>query len=606
MASYIFDLESDGFLEECTKIHCLVLKDIDNGKVYSYGPTEIAEGLDRLHEAELIVGHNCIKFDLPVIDKLHCFIFPQDKVQDTLVMARLIFSNIKEEDYARQTPKEAVGSHSLKAWGIRLGEKKQDYQGGFSKWSREMQDYCEQDVEVGWKLYWNLANRNYSEKALALEHKVAWLCAAMERNGFPFDMERATELYASLSHKREALKRDLQNIFPPWEEVDKVFIPKADNKRYGYRKGVPVTKMKTLTFNPASGLHIHKCLERKYGWKPRPDQMLASGRAKMDVETLSSLHFPEAKRLAEFFKLNKLIGMLAEGDQAWLKKVGADSRIHAAYNTNGAVTGRATHAYPNIAQVPKVRKDRDKQILKGLEGAYGFECRSLFGVQSIHNQDWRQLGSDMSGLELRCLAHFMAYYDEGEYVKAVTEGDVHAVNMQATGLDRDTTKTFVYALLYGAQNPRIADILGSTVYKAKKLREAFFEKTPALAALKGKVDLAVPRGFLKGLDGREVYIRSAHSALNTLLQSAGALLCKTWITLVEERLQELGFKHGWDGEYVFLAWIHDEIQLAVRPSQAELIGDIIVEMAAEAGRVYNFKCPLTAEYHTGLNWAETH
>ncbi len=604
MSSYIFDLESDGFLNEATRLHSLVLKDVHTGKVFSYSSHDnnLNEGLERLSSADMIVGHNCIKFDIPLIQKLVPTWKVPKEVRDTLVLARLIHSNLEADDYARGTPKEIIGSHSLKAWGVRLGERKQDYQGGFDSWNPVMQEYCIQDVEVGYKLYWHLANRNYAERAIALEHRVAWLCAAMERNGFPFDMGKATDLYATLSHKREALKQSLQDLFPPWDEVDRVLIPKRDNKTLGYRKGVPVTKMKTVSFNPASRIQIEKCLHRKYGWKPLPHQLLESGRAQIDEDVLGSLHFPEAKRLAEFFQLNKLIGMLAEGKTAWLKKVSADGLMHPAYQPNGAVTGRATHAYPNIAQVPRVKKTKEG-ILKGAAGKYGYECRSLFTVP----EGWLQLGSDMSGLELRCLGHYMAYYDKGEYAQEILNGDIHTKNMEAAGLsDRDKAKTFIYALLYGAGDKRLAEVLGCSVYKASQTRKEFFANVPALQALKDKVALSAPKGFLKGIDGREVYIRSEHAALNTLLQSTGALICKEWITLIDDALEADGWVHGWDGHYVFLAWVHDEVQIAVRPGIEKRIGETCVEMAAQAGRNFKFNCPLTAEFHTGRNWAETH
>lgn len=604
MAAYIFDLESDGFLDEATRIHSLVLKDIDSGKVFSYVPDTIESGLKQLSKADYVVGHNCIRFDVPLIRKLHpaCNIKPK-KVRDTLVMARLIHPQIKVEDVLRQTPKEVFGSHSLKAWGIRLGVKKQEYTGGFEKWNPVMQEYCEQDVEVGFKLYHHLANQQYSQRALKLEHKVAFLCAAMERNGFPFDEHAAAKLYAQLSGQRELLKQSLQDLFPPWQEVDKVFIPKADNKRYGYRKGVPVTKMKTLTFNPGSRPHIAKCLASKYGWRPKPGQMTEGGKAKIDDDILATMPYPEAKPLARFFKLQKLIAYIAEGDSAWLKMVKADGRVHTAYNPMGAVTGRATHSYPNIAQVPRVKKVKGQGIIKGLDGNYGFECRSLFGVP----EGWIQLGADMSGLELRCLAHYLAYWDEGAYGRELIEGDVHSRTMEIAKLpDRDTAKTTIYALLYGARDPKLGSIVGKGAAAGKAIRERLIEGLPGLGRLLSHVEKNSGKGFLNGIDGRRIMIRKKHAALNSLLQCAGAVLCKEWMTLVEEKLQAHGLKHGWDGDYVFLAWVHDEIQLAVRPGLETKVGTICVEMASQAGRNFNFNCPLTAEYHTGRSWAETH
>jgi DNA polymerase-1 len=590
MASYIFDLESDGFLDEATKLHSLVLKDIDTGQVYSYHGSTIPEGLERLSKADKIVGHNCIRFDVPVIRKLHPAYTPKGKVRDTLVMARLIHSNIRMEDSIKKVPGDIFGSHSLKAWGVRLGLHKQEYTGGFDTWSPTMQEYCEQDVEVGFRLYWHLKSRNYSKRALRMEHKVAELCAKMELNGFPFDVQGAGKLYAALAGKRDTLKVDLQNLFPPWTAVDKVIIPKRDNKTLGYRKGIPVTKYKTVSFNPASRHHIVHCFKERYGWTPK--SFTEKGSAKVDEKILASLPYPEAKRLAEFFALEKLIGMIGEGDQAWLK-IEKGGKIHASYNTMGAITSRASHSYPNIAQVPKVGKS-----------PYGESCRSLFRVPT---PDWVMLGSDMSGLELRCLSHFMAHWDNGEYAKVVTEGDVHTINQKAAGLPtRDNAKTWIYALLYGAGDAKLGNITGQGAVVGKQQKETFFGNLPALANLKHHVTLAAKKGHLKGLDGRLVPIRSDHAALNTLLQSTGAIICKTWITLIEDELLANGLTHGWKGDYVFLAWVHDEVQIAIRPELKEIVGDLCIKMAAQAGIEYDFKCPLTAEYKTGRTWAETH
>jgi DNA polymerase I-like protein with 3'-5' exonuclease and polymerase domains len=451
-----------------------------------------------------------------------------------------------------------------------------------------MQEYCEQDVEVGFRLYWHLKSQNYSKRALRMEHKVAELCAKMELNGFPFDVQGAGKLYAALAGKRDTLKVSLQNLFPPWQAVDRVLIPKRDNIKKGYRKGIPVTHYKTVSFNPASRHHIVHCFKERYGWQPKVKT--ENGNPKVDEKVLSALPYPEAKALAEFFALEKLIGMIGEGNQAWLK-VEKGGKIHASYNTMGAITSRASHAYPNIAQVPKVGKS-----------PYGEACRSLFRVPP----DWVMLGSDMSGLELRCLAHYVAHWDGGEYAREVVEGDVHTINQKAAGIEtRDKAKTWIYAYLYGAGDQKLGSIVGGSAATGKKMRDAFQSNLP-IGKLKLHVAGAGKKGHLKGLDGRLVPIRSDHAALNTLLQSTGAILCKEWITLIEDALQDNGLTHGWNGDYVFLCWVHDEVQIAVRPGMENLVGDLCIKMAAQAGINFDFKCPLTAEYKTGRTWAETH
>jgi DNA polymerase I-like protein with 3'-5' exonuclease and polymerase domains len=288
--------------------------------------------------------------------------------------------------------------------------------------------------------------------------------------------------------------------------------------------------------------------------------------------------------------LEKRLGQLADGKQAWLKQV-TNGRIHARYNPNGAVTGRATHYNPNIAQVPSV-------------GApLGRECRELFCVPD----GWSIVGADMSGLELRCLAHYLAPMDGGEYAKVVCEGDVHTHNQTAAGLEtRNQAKTFIYAWLYGAGATKIGKIVGGNAKQGKVLIDRFLEALPAVAGLKQKVAHNVRiAGNLRGLDGRLLPIRSEHAALNTLLQSAGALLCKQWVCDSYDALAQW-YVPGWDGDFVFLGWIHDELQIACRGGLEEAVGDFVTTCAKEAGVPFKFRVPLNSDYKVGRTWADTH
>ena len=591
MEKYVYDLECDGFLESASVIHSLVLKDIDTQEIYSYHGSTIPEGLERLKSAHTRIGHNIIKFDDAVIEKLYpeLHLDPHAAI-DTLVLSRLLFSNIGEQDVANRYPPEVVGSHSLDAWGHRLGCHKTKYTAGFDEWSEEMQRYCEQDVEVNYKLYKKLTAIEYSDKAIDLEHQLAVLIAKTERNGFPFDTKAAEALYATLAGERATIKSGLQSLFPEWQVFDKTIVPKRDNKKLGYKAGVPVHKYKTLTFNPASRQHIAFNLTKKYGWQPK--DFTETGQAKVDETILSRLPYPEAKTLGRYMMLEKRIGQLAEGDNAWLK-LERNGSIHCNYNTNGAGTGRSTCSNPNMQQVPAANE----------RTPFGKECRELFKVPD----GWNMLGADMSGLELRCLAHYMATFDNGAYAREVVEGDIHTLNQQAAGLPtRDNAKTFIYAFLYGAGDAKIGSIVKGSSRDGKRLREAFLAKTPALAALKNHVGSASGRGYLKGLDGRHIPVRSEHSALNFLLQGAGAILCKQWLVLIDQDLKSLGLTHSWQGDYAFLAWIHDEVQIAIKPEHEEVIGNVCINAAKRTAEVFDFQCPLTAEYKVGQTWAETH
>jgi DNA polymerase I-like protein with 3'-5' exonuclease and polymerase domains len=627
-----FDLETDGLLDSVTRIHCAVAEDIDTGEVWSFADLApewrqpdtkplyghirpLSEFLDLYRDpGNHLVGHNVIKYDCAVIQKLHGLGIDKFRITDTMVLGRLVHPDIKVTDFQRaarwreyktatdegrpfqgpipkEFPAKCIGLHSLAAWGYRLGLHKGDYDGGWESWSPAMHSYMLQDGAVSAELYRRLMANDPSAASVELEHRIAWLCAQIERNGFPFNVKAATELYGRLVDEREGLRRELVGLFPNWKERLPDFIPARNNKTKGYITGVPEERWKEHEFNPTSRDHIANRLQAKYGWKPT--EFTDGGKATVDDEVLAKLPYPEAKPLARYFLLDKRIGQLAEGNQAWLK-VQHEGKIHASYNTNGAVTGRATHSRPNISQVPRVSSE------------FGRDCRALFHVPS----GWVLLGADQSGLELRCLASDMSAFDGGDYAVVVTQGDVHTINQHAAGLPtRDNAKTFIYAFLYGAGDDKIGSIAGKGAAVGKKLKQAFLAKTPALKKLIELVRAAAKeRGWIKGLDGRKMPIRSDHAALNTRLQNSGAVICKRWGCDWEDELLAKGLKHGWDGDFAFLSWSHDEYQVAVRddPKIIETVRNAAVKTGRAAGLPYNFKCPLDVETKTGANWAETH
>ena len=211
----------------------------------------------------------------------------------------------------------------------------------------------------------------------------------------------------------------------------------------------------------------------------------------------------------------------------------------------------------------------------------------------------------MSGLELRCLAHYMAYFDGGKYALEVVSGDVHTLNQKAAGLPtRNNAKTFIYAYLYGAGDAKIGSIVNGTAVQGGLLKSRFLQKTPALKSLKSSVQGSSKKGYIKVIDGRHVPIRKTHAALNSLLQSVGAIICKRWVVGVYESLQQQGYEYGKD--FRFAAFVHDELQILVRLPLSTIVGDTCKAVAAQVGEELALKCPLAAEYKVGNNWAETH
>lgn len=429
----IFDLESNGLLNDVSLIHCIVAKDLDTGEVHKFRPADIKQGLDLLMKADMLIGHNVISYDIPVIQKLHpWFAVPCDRVLDTLVLSRLIYTNLSdrvERTWSEVEPK-LKASHSLKAWGQRLGFPKGDYDGGWETFNEEMLDYNVRDVDVTERLWKLIESQAYSPTAVELEHQVAWLVSRQERHGFLFDEDGAYRLVATLQKRQAELEAELQDTFPPFvQPVGYVNPPKTinykDPHRASIQKDAPYNKIEIVVFNPSSRRHISDRLKRLYNWEPK--EFTPDGQPKVDDEVLGKLPYPPAKLLTEYLMIQKRLGQIADGRHGWTKHV-RQGRIHGELITNGAVTGRATHRSPNTGQVPSCH------------APYGKECRSLWMVPPGK----KLVGVDVSGLELRMLAHFMYRYDSGKYANEVVNGDVHTANQKAAGLEtRNQAKTFI-------------------------------------------------------------------------------------------------------------------------------------------------------------------
>lgn len=460
----VFDIETNGLYADVSKLFCMSVYDTDTKEMKQYDEEHAEEGARVLYDAwkkgAVLCGHNVINYDIPTLAKLYpsWFVVEQPlkkRVVDTLVLSRLIYSHIEDTDAgllrSKKLPSKLYKSHSLKAWGYRLGVLKGNYGENEDAWAAynpEMLAYNKQDVVVTVKLLEKLLSKNYSQKAIDLEHDVAWLMSKQEKNGFPFDQEKALKLEAELRARAGVLTAQLIQMVP--RVPDKIFVPKRDNKRLGYKAGVPVQKYKD--FNPNSRQQIEWLLRTHYHYSPNnPDcydiqddtdtDDFSKYRLKIDDETMKFMkedtEAPEEVKkvvaiLEESLMLKKRLGQLADGNNAWLSMVGKDGNIHGSVIPNGAVSGRATHSRPNIAQVPHVGSP------------YGKECRELFTVP----QGWWQAGIDACGLELRCLAHFMYKYDGGQYAHAILNGDIHTMNQKAAGLPtRNQAKTFIYAFL---------------------------------------------------------------------------------------------------------------------------------------------------------------
>jgi DNA polymerase I-like protein with 3'-5' exonuclease and polymerase domains len=428
----IFDLESDNLYDSVTVTHCIVLYDIGRKQTFTYGPDHIADALAHLATADVLIGHNIIFYDLPVLQKLHSFA-TKTRIIDTLICTRLIWP--KELLYDRDTeqytqvPKNLRGSASLKAWGWRLADHKIDFK-DFSVYSEEMLKYCVQDVEVTKKLWEHICKQHYSEAALKLEHDFALAINKQIRSGVSFDLDAALDLVDVLRARQKELEDKLKQIFPPITHSD-WFTPKVNNTKRGYVKGVPFEKIRIEEFNPGSRQQIADRLAQKYGWKP--EKTTKKGNPILDDDVLETLPYPEAKPLAEYMLIKKRLGQIADGNNAWIKLFNNESGcIHGDLITNGCITGRCAHRNPNMGQVPAAYSP------------YGKECRNLFHAP----YSWDLIGIDAKALELRCLAGYFALWDNGEYASLVVNPkvDIHTYNQEQFGVaTRDISKRLLYA-----------------------------------------------------------------------------------------------------------------------------------------------------------------
>jgi DNA polymerase-1 len=662
----LFDTESDGFVANATKVHCIGAVDIDTEERLDWRPDNIGAAIEALSSADVLIGHNIQRHDIPLLTKLHGWAPTNDVIiRDTMICARLKYPNVKDtdDDLIRkgQMPagKDYRGKHTLGAWGYRLGIHKGDYSKVrtaealakgiddpdaiiryvWGEWNAEMHSYMLQDVETNLALWKHVAIDDYAQEPVDLEHRIAYVCNEMEKAGVPFDIRAAGALHTKLVARQHEIEKQLKEQFGSWEAPISpdpkrcIFIPKKDNKKLGYTKGVPVHKTKIVTFNPSSRDHIAKVLIDR-GWKPT--QFTPGGKPEINEEVVDGIvaRFPEMEGLGEYLMLDKRISQLAGGTQAWLKVVQDDGRIHGVINPMGTTTSRAAHMFPNLGQVPNAASP------------YGPECRALFYAPP----GWSIVGCDESGLELRGLAHYLNPLDGGTYAKVVLEGDVHWMHANVMGLSdqprdkhnklhtiirEDGTKRFIYAYIYGCWDHMAGEIIYACLAKArregadgealyqkffgdrevteaalkrvgKSVRDAFATRITGFAKLKHKIAEQVDRfGWLPGLDGRRIPVRSEHSALNFLIQSAGAIICKRWVCDSFDELRAK-YKHGWDGDFVFGLWVHDEVQVWCRNGIEKEVSEILLKNARQAGEPYGFRLPLGGEAKIGRTWAETH
>ena len=559
----VLDIEGNGLGElildgkgkpytEATRILCAATKVNDEDPIL-WLEHQMKDLVKYLSEMPVIIGHNIWGYDFPVMRRLHGMARPKCIV-DTLVISKLMHPDINNHP---------LGDNSLESWGRYLKFPKMDYKGGWSQYSDEMGTYCLQDARLGMAIY--QAQKQFitkNKELVRFESRVSEVLMEQVEHGFNYDSNAGDKLYQELMLEKLGIEDEMREIFP-----DKIII------RHSEKTGKRL-KDKIETFNPGSRQQIASRLNEKYGWEP---PLTEKGNPKVDEAVLATLEYPEAKKLTEYFNTVKLMGMVED----WNTRVSAsrDHRIHGNINAQGAATGRCTHSQPNIAQVSGDHRARELWIPD-------------VGSSLV--------GADLSGLELRMLAHFMAKYDNGEYAKVLLTGDIHTHNQHAAGLSsRALAKSFIYAYLYGAGDKKIAMVCDCSVDAARKLRDRFQKEIPALAKVQDAVRYeTIKTGRVRLPDGRSVPVRSEHAALNTLLQGSGAIVSKYWMVEASKAAARLHAKQ--------LAYIHDELQYSCPKTVADEFGKAVTAAATTAGEQLNLNIRIDAEYRIGNNWAETH
>jgi DNA polymerase-1 len=569
----VLDLEADGLTP--TKIWCIVCKDIETDKVYTWEPDDVKDFHKFAEDITTWIGHNLIGYDLPVLRRLLGINVPLDRVVDTLVVSRLLDSQ--------------RGSHSLAKWGERLEYPKVEHD-EWDRYSPEMLHRCTEDVHLNQLVFDKLLAEKKEKKTpqsvFRGEHRIAEIVEDMRMGGILFDERGAQLLLATLSQRKGELDDELLKTFVSLPSFKRLVTPKYKKDGTLSAVGLKGFLPSQISGNPFSyvtwpepNLNSQAFLVRHLqnaGWVPTVFTDAGNARLTEWVLEAAAIKFPKAKQLMEWDLVDRRITMV----NSWIDASDNKDRIHGSVNTIGAKTHRMSHWGPNMAQVPASDKP------------YGKDCRSLFTVPA----GYRLLGTDASGIQLRVLAH---YTGDKDYITEVCDGDIHTANQKAGGFKtRDIAKTFIYAWLLGAGAPKIGEIMGESAKEGGKARKQFLDNTPALKRAKYKYEKLAERGHILALDNRWVPIVDSYYTLSVLLQSGEAILMKKAAEIWTEKAKHL--------DWNLVAWVHDEWQTEVKEEHAEELGRLQVDAIKEAGVEFNFKCPLDGEYKIGYNWEETH
>ena len=573
----VLDIETDGL--DATKIWVVICQDVKERGIRVF--TEGTSLSKYLSQYDKIIGHNALSFDIPTLNRLWGTNIGVSRIEDTLILSQL-FSPNRE------------GGHSLSAWGERFGLEKHDFS-DFSYYSKQMVEYCIRDVNITTKLYRFLISeekQDFSNESIEIEYKIRHILNKQQNHGFYLDVRKAHALLLETKGKAKDIKQNILCDIQPVVKLIRPVVPKYKKdgeissvgiKNIPNYKDVVVGDYSLVDYIPFNLASPQQIVERmgKYGWKPT--EFTPKGNPKVSEKNLATVsrQAPLAlQKLAEW----KMLENRWKTVESWLDAADSKDMVHGRVRTMGAITGRMTHSDPNMANVVSSRKP------------YGEASRACWTVEDKDN--YRLVGMDAKGLELRMLAHYM---NDKAFTAAVVDGDPHTMNQKAAGLPtRDDAKTFIYALCYGAGSGKIGEIVNGNAKAGEKLKQTFFKNMPKLGKLIIQAQKYAERGYIRGIDGRRLIVRYPHASLNTLLQGAGAICCKQWSILLDQEIRRLKL----DAHLVNT--IHDEQQYQCHKKDVDKLCEIADTTMQKVGEGFKMNIILNATAKVGLSWAETH
>ena len=569
----VLDIETDSL--EASKIWVVVTKDTKTNEICTF--REPVGFADHIRNYNTFIGHNLLSFDVPILNRLWGTKIKLSQVVDTLILSQLFNPNRK-------------GGHSLDNLAQLVGSRKMEFS-NFSGYSEDMLEYCINDVEITHDVYKYLLaydKHGFSKQSIGLEHNIRHVINKQQNYGFLLDAQKATQLLYEIKTRNEEIEKDILSFFKPKVRpvrdiqvrrkmdgsVSKVGLNHIEDLSY---LGGNHTTIRYEDFNLGSPKQIVERME-EYGWSPT--QFTPKGSPKVCEENLDTLP-SSAPKAVKNLALWKALETRWKTIESWLDASCDDGRVHGKVFTMGAVTGRMTHSEPNMANIVSSNK------------LYGKESRECF----VAPKSYVLVDVDASGLELRMLAHYM---DNEAFTNEVVNGDPHTANMKAAGLStRSEAKTFIYAFLYGAGAEKIGSIVGGTAKTGAQLKRTFLSNMPDLKRLQDSViTKARSQGYLNGIDGRRIHIRSPHAGLNTLLQGAGAIVCKQWAIEIDRMVR----RERLDAHLV--CSVHDQYVYEVAENYVDRFKEVCYAGIAQSGKYLNVRCPLTCDIGVGKTWYE--